>query len=142
MRLFNLHLSTRGLTCAVQEGDTELVCVGTPREGGGQCGVLIVWDPAQVLVRFQAHEGVVMHHRIVKAQMTFLKDGTSFTLVGAYMPVRTGADEEVVVAWDLLEEAVVHDGNVCVGGDLNAETGVWWMGRGGRKTLADSEFLK
>ena len=44
MRLFNLHLSTRGLTCAVQEGDTELVCVGTPREGGGQGGVLIVWD--------------------------------------------------------------------------------------------------
>ena len=96
----------------------------------------------QVLVRFHAQEGVIMHHRIVKAQMTFLKDGTSFTLVGAYMPVRTGADEEVVVAWDLLEEAVVHDGNVCVGGDLNAETGVWWMGRGGRKTLADSRLEK
>ena len=47
-----------------------------------------------------------------------------------------------MVAWDLLEEAVVHDGNVCVGGDLNAETGVWWMGRGGRKTLADSRLEK
>ena len=44
------------------------------------------------------------------------------------MPVRAGADEEVVAAWDLLEEAVVNDGNVSVGGDLNAETGVWLMG--------------
>ena len=140
MRLFNLHLSTRGLTCAVQEGDTELVCVGTPREGGGQGGVLIVWDPAQVLVRFHAQQGVIMHHRIVKAQMTFLKDGTSFALLGAYMPVRAGADEEVVVAWDLLEEAVVHDGNVCIGGDLNAETGGWLTGTGRRATLADSRL--
>ena len=40
MRLFNLHLSVRGLTCAVQVGDTELVCVGTAREGDGQRGVL------------------------------------------------------------------------------------------------------
>ena len=136
-RLFNLHLALRGLTCAVPVKGAEPVCVGTPADERGQCGVLVVWDPVHVQMHFAADSGVVMPHRIVRANASFMLDGVAFTLFGAYMPVRGQPEGDVRPAWNLLAEAVEEEGDVCIGGDLNAELPHWLAKRGASATLAD-----
>ena len=106
-------------------------------------GVLVVWKTGEVEVDHKEC-AVVKSGRIVKVKMKIARDEREVTVIGAYMPVRTAADTpEIDESWSALEGAVEStEGDVAIGGDLNAETPDWRAksGRSARMTQADQKL--
>ena len=80
-------------------------------------GVLVMWDPRKLLCE---DSEVVQATRIVRVTLRTMADGSQFELIGAYMPNRTDANEEIDASWELLHLEASRP-NVLIGGDLNID---------------------
>ena len=119
---------------------------GTMNDKTRTRGVMVIWDLKEILVNEDDETlcNVLEEGRIVRVNMEFIRDGRALTVLGVYMPVRSGSStEEVEHSWEVLNSALLEEnGPVAIGGDLNAETQEWLEKRGAKHITRSDNLLE
>ena len=99
---------------------------------------MVTWDATKMRA---TKKEVLVEGRLVRVELEVIGTPKRLMMLGAYMPNRGSAKEEVEPVWDeLILEATAGGKDTLVVGDLNAELRGRVEARGARMTLADRKL--